>query len=139
MEVVACRECRRLFNYLSGPKICLGCKEKLEKKFEEVKKYLEDHPGAGMMRILEECEVKKTYITQWMKEGRIEIEDCIEMAARCDRCGRPIPEGAFCDKCKTEFVFKWNALEMEAQENQSEESEEKEKNTPRMRFGRHTG
>lgn len=134
MEVLACRECRRLFNYLSGPQICTGCKEKLEGKFEEVKEYLEDHPGAGLMQVLEACKVKKTYVTQWMKEGRIELEDCLEMVARCDRCGSPIPEGSFCNKCKREFVFKWN--ELEAQDNQPEEAEEKDRNTPRMRFGR---
>ena len=26
MEVRTCRQCKRLFNYLSGPSICPGCK-----------------------------------------------------------------------------------------------------------------
>ena len=33
MEVMNCRNCKRLFNYITGPMICPACKDKLEKKF----------------------------------------------------------------------------------------------------------
>ena len=31
MEVMNCRNCKRLFNYITGPMICPACKDKLEK------------------------------------------------------------------------------------------------------------
>ncbi len=40
MNVRNCRKCGNLFNYVSGPPICMACREKLEEKFQEVKKYI---------------------------------------------------------------------------------------------------
>ena len=45
MEVRTCKQCKRLFNYLSGPPICPGCKAKIEQKFQEVKRSEERRVG----------------------------------------------------------------------------------------------
>ena len=44
MELMNCRNCKKLFNYIAGEKLCPACKEKLEEKFQEVKKYIEENP-----------------------------------------------------------------------------------------------
>ena len=36
MELMNCRNCKRLFNYVTGEKLCPQCKDLLEEKFEEV-------------------------------------------------------------------------------------------------------
>ena len=38
MELMNCRNCKKLFNYIAGEKLCPACKEKLEEKFQKVKK-----------------------------------------------------------------------------------------------------
>ena len=40
MNARNCRKCGKLFNYVSGPPICMACREALEKKFQEVKEYI---------------------------------------------------------------------------------------------------
>ena len=42
MELMNCRNCKKLFNYIAGEKLCPACKERLEEKFQEVKKYIEE-------------------------------------------------------------------------------------------------
>ena len=37
MEVMNCQRCKRLFNWVTGEKICANCKKELEDKFQEVK------------------------------------------------------------------------------------------------------
>ena len=38
MEVRNCRKCGRIFNYVAGMPICPACRERIEEKFQEVKK-----------------------------------------------------------------------------------------------------
>ena len=45
MDVRTCRRCKRLFNYITGPVICPGCREEVEKEFQIVKKYIEENRG----------------------------------------------------------------------------------------------
>ena len=53
MDVRNCRSCGKMFNYVSGPFICPACKEELEKKFQEVKKYIQDNRGVGVKDVAE--------------------------------------------------------------------------------------
>lgn len=43
MNARNCRKCGKLFNYVSGPPICMACREALEEKFHEVKSYIWEH------------------------------------------------------------------------------------------------
>lgn len=44
MEVISCKSCGRLFNYVQGDRICPACTKKMDEKFVEVKKYVRDNP-----------------------------------------------------------------------------------------------
>ena len=45
MDVKNCRGCGRLFNYIGGGYfLCPACMEALDKKFQVVKKYIQDNP-----------------------------------------------------------------------------------------------
>lgn len=100
MDVRTCRSCKRIFNYLSGPNLCPGCREKLEQKFQEVKAYIEEHRGATMQEVSEECEVEVSQIRQWLREERLELMEGSAIMLSCDSCGAPIRSGKFCDKCR---------------------------------------
>ncbi len=104
MEVRNCKKCRRLFNYISGPSICPQCREELEKKFQEVKKYLFDNRGATIPDVVENCDVEESQIRQWVREERLEFSSGIDIGIQCENCGAPISTGRFCEKCKASMI-----------------------------------
>ena len=73
MNVRACKGCKRLFNYVMGQSYCPACKEKLEEKFQEVKKYIQENPGVHIQDVAEACNVETSQIRQWLREDRLEL------------------------------------------------------------------
>ena len=67
MNVKNCKKCGKVFNYVSGAPICPACKEALEKKFQEVKKYVQDNRGATIHDVVENCEVDPQQVRQWVR------------------------------------------------------------------------
>ncbi len=104
MDVRNCRKCGKLFNYAMGPIICQHCKDGLEEKFQEVKKYVYEHPGCGIAEVAEECEVEAKQIKQWLREERLQFTEDSAVLLNCETCGAPIRSGRFCDKCKASMV-----------------------------------
>ena len=104
MDVKNCKRCRRLFNYIGGQPICPQCREELEKKFQEVKRYLFDHRNANISDVVENCEVDEGQIRQWVREERLEFSAGIDIGMSCENCGAPITSGRFCDKCKATMI-----------------------------------
>lgn len=104
MEVRSCRRCKKLFNYISGQTICPACKEELESKFQDVKKYLDEHKGASIIQISEDCEVEEHVIRQWIREERLEFSSGLSGEITCETCGAPITTGRYCDKCKASVL-----------------------------------
>ena len=104
MDVKNCKKCKRLFNYISGPAICPQCREELEKKFQEVKKYLFDNRGANIADVVENCDIDEAQIRQWIREERLEFSSGINIGVTCETCGTPISTGRFCEKCKASMI-----------------------------------
>ena len=75
MDIRNCRNCGNIFNYLSGPIVCPACKESLEAKFQEVKLYIEEHPGVGIKQVSDACDVETSQIQQWLREERLEVAE----------------------------------------------------------------
>ena len=103
MDVRNCRGCGKLFNYISGPFICPSCREKMEEKFQEVKKYIQENPGSNVASVAEACDVDPNQIRQWIREERLEFASGASEIS-CEKCGAAIPSGRFCDKCKAYMV-----------------------------------
>ena len=104
MDVKNCKKCRRLFNYIGGPVICPQCREELEKKFQEVKKYLFDNRNSTVRDVVENCDVEESQVRQWVREERLEFSSGIDVGIVCENCGAPIASGRFCDKCKASMI-----------------------------------
>ncbi len=100
MNVRNCRKCGRVFNYVVGPILCQHCMEEQEKVFQNVKKYVQEHPGADMVVVSEECEVEISQIRQWIREERLEFAEDSPIRIACEKCGAMIRSGRFCDQCK---------------------------------------
>lgn len=104
LNVQACRMCKRLFNHISGPSICSECNNKLEEKFQTVKKYLYDNPGTQFKDVAKECEVTENQLNKWIEEGRLEIGSMKGIDLKCEHCGASIITGRFCVSCKYELA-----------------------------------
>jgi len=103
MEVFNCRKCGRLFNYISGDKICPTCKSKLEEVFQTVKAFVQEHRLCTMQEICEACDVDKRQIQKWIREERLEFTDDSPVKLPCESCGTLINCGKYCAKCKNQL------------------------------------
>ena len=135
MNVRTCRKCRRLFNYVMGPSFCPECRAKEEDKFQEVKKYVQDHGRASMHEVAEACDVTMKQIQQWIRDDRLMLADDSPLAIECERCGRMIRGGKFCPECSNVMAAKLQAAmgdPLAKRLNEKNESSQRDGN--RMRF-----
>jgi flagellar operon protein (TIGR03826 family) len=100
MDVRNCKRCGKIFSY-RGIAVCNDCFEQEEKDFEDVKAYLEKHVGASTLEVSSETGVEIRTITRFLREGRLEAEgvQVIDSDLTCDKCGKPISMGRYCDDC----------------------------------------
>lgn len=101
MEILNCRNCGRLFNYIGGQQICATCKSSLEEKFVEVKKYIYENKQASILQISEDMGVSTQQIRQWIREERLFFSDDSPLGIDCEICGTTIKTGRYCDACKS--------------------------------------
>ncbi len=99
MEIRNCRNCKRLFNYITGEPLCGGCKAALEEKFQIVKEFIKDNPGMNISQVSKECEVTTNQIKLWVREERLAFSDDSLVGLDCQRCGKMIHSGRFCSEC----------------------------------------
>lgn len=100
MNIKNCRNCGRIFNYVSGAILCQPCREAMEVKFQEVKQYIRENPGVGIAEVSAACDVDANQIRQWLRDERLEVTEDSPLYLQCEGCGAAIRCGRFCDKCK---------------------------------------
>lgn len=108
MNIRNCRKCGKVFNHIGGIPICPACKEAAEKRFQDVKKYVREHPGSDIRQIAADCEVEVQQIQQWIREERLEFTDDSPIKLPCENCGVMIRAGKYCDACKNAMARNLN-------------------------------
>lgn len=134
MNVRNCKKCNRIFNYIAGVPLCPKCKEDLEEKFQEVKKYIQDNRSVPLVTVAEECDVDVAQLRQWVREERLVFAEGSGMGIECEVCGTPISTGRFCEKCKAETM---NSLLGAGRQQAAPQVQQRKKDlteNPRMRF-----
>ena len=131
MEVTNCRDCGRLFNYISGPRRCPECQKKLEEKFQQVKEFLRQNPDSSISQTATENDVTVKQIKQWIREERLALSQPSADGILCEHCGTPICSGRFCDKCK---VTMQNTLSSALDKPKEPEIKKRERDGNKMRF-----
>ncbi|MCR4651722.1 MAG: helix-turn-helix domain containing protein [Lachnospiraceae bacterium] len=135
MNVRNCRRCKRLFNYIVGPYYCPSCRAELEEEFQVVKKYVQDHNRADIRTVAEECNVDPSQIRQWVREERLVFSDDSLVGLNCEKCGKMIKSGRFCDECKKEMANTFsNAMNSVRHSPSNNAPASKDKTSPKMRF-----
>lgn len=99
-DVRNCRRCGRVFNYIGGAPICMDCKNADEAVFKRIKEYLYDFPGATLSQVATDCDVTVEKIKMFLREGRLEITEGSNIILECEKCGKSIKTGRFCDECQ---------------------------------------
>lgn len=125
MELKICLNCKKLFQYISGPDLCPNCldlsssvevdsedsrkntknlcpliKEE-EKKYEQVKEYVIQHPKSTVTEIAKENDISVKKLFQWIRDERLAFSDSSKDAwYECENCGRKINSGRLCSNCK---------------------------------------
>ena len=99
----ACKRCGKLFNYVMGDKLCPMCREEMEEKFQEVKKYIQENKGASVTEVAEQCDVQATWIQKWLREARLELTENSAISLNCESCRARIRSGRLCKDCATKF------------------------------------
>lgn len=105
MDVRNCKICGRIFNHIQGgPTICEICSRKMEDKFQEVKKYIYDNPHSTINDVAKANDVSAQQIRKWIREERLEFSNTDGVGIECEKCGRPITTGRFCNICKSHMA-----------------------------------
>ena len=99
MEMANCLRCKKLFSKFSVP-ICEECVKKDEELFQTVKEFLTVHPKSTILKISQETGATHKKITDWLREGRLELAERGEIT--CRHCGIGITTGTFCPTCLVE-------------------------------------
>lgn len=110
MEVKVCRSCKKIFQYISGPEICHQCREAEEELFQKVKEYLREHPGANTYEINQETGVSAKLVEKFLRQGRLEVAPDSALFLGCERCGKKITTGRFCNNCTNEVTNQLNEV-----------------------------
>lgn len=101
-EIINCPECGRLFAADGVKRVCSKCLEKEDGEYATVRKYIRDHPGASVFEVSEETGIEEEKILQFLKDGRLQSSGYVEVAF-CERCGKKIGGGRFCDNCRNQM------------------------------------
>lgn len=104
MGVKNCRKCGRIFNHVMGPAYCVKCREDMEEKFQEVKRFIRENPGVGVAEVSDACDVESSQIYQWLREERLQLAEDSMITLSCESCFRPIKSGRYCENCKRELA-----------------------------------
>ncbi|SHI61841.1 flagellar operon protein TIGR03826 [Geosporobacter subterraneus DSM 17957] len=104
-DIRNCIKCGRIFQYDGFNKKCDRCRKDEEEDFKKVKEYLYDNPGATITEVSEETGVEEDLILKYLRQGRLEItSEGGSLVLDCERCGRAIRTGKFCDQCAEEMA-----------------------------------
>jgi len=122
-----------MFSFMGGMPICSQCKQKEEEDFQNIKKYLYDHSGASIQDVSDACEVSVEKITRFLREGRLEVKEGSNVVLECEKCGKSIRSGRFCNECSKQLEKDIGSVAANSASQLSKE-EEKSKGKSGMRY-----
>ncbi|QSZ28327.1 MerR family transcriptional regulator [Aceticella autotrophica] len=99
MDLRNCKRCGKLYTY-NGIDICPECYRQDEEDFLKIRNYLETHPSDTMLEVSRNTGVEIKKIMEFLKEERLILSPrYTNIILKCERCGKPISSGRYCDEC----------------------------------------
>ena len=129
MEVMNCKGCRRLFNYLGGVPLCPNCLKERDDKYHQVKQYIYDNPRANIQKVAEDNDISVQQLWNWVREEKLQFAEGSLAGLTCEKCGKTIRSGRLCNQCKDQMVNELGSLYKK-----DPETKKKADSSAKMRF-----
>jgi len=94
-----CKRCGKIFLYAGVP-ICPECLAKEDEQFRKVKRYIDEHSGAGVQETSDETGVPVDVVVEFLRQGLLVTGSGAGGQLVCMVCKRPITRGRLCPKCE---------------------------------------
>lgn len=99
-EIRTCKFCGGMFRYYGyGYGYCERCTPIDDEMFHRVKDYIWENGTVTMAVASEATGVSMKQITQYLRDGRLEIPEDSKIFIRCELCGTDIRYGRYCQEC----------------------------------------
>ena len=106
-ELINCGKCGRMFSSDGGQKFCSKCRTNDEDDFLIVREYIYDNPNSTASEVAEETGVDEAKILKFLRQGKLQLKGD-GVGYPCERCGKSINTGKFCDPCSQELKTEIN-------------------------------
>ena len=103
MSIKNCTRCGRMFQAEGPGKLCARCMNTDEEDFKVVREYVYDNPSCNIPEVAEQTGVSEEKILKFLRQGKLILKDELSMVLDCERCGKPIKSGRYCDACTAEM------------------------------------
>jgi len=101
-QLINCKKCGRMFSSVGGQEFCSKCRTDDETEFKIVREYIYDNPDSTVKDVHEGTGVSEELILKFLRQGRLVLKDQ-GVGLECERCGKSITTGRFCDQCAHEL------------------------------------
>lgn len=105
MTIKNCSRCGRMFQSEGPGKLCARCLDTDEEDFKVVREYVYDNPSCNIPEVAEQTGVSEEKILKFLRQGKLILKDELSMVLDCERCGKPIKSGRYCDSCTKEMTM----------------------------------
>lgn len=124
MNVGNCPRCGKV--YVKNVKsLCPDCLREDEQMYEQVYRYLRDHPRSTATQVAEGTGVPEERVLAFLRDGRIQAAEWLNVEYPCERCGTTISTGRYCEKCAKEVQSSLRSLATQLQVASQSETKEK--------------
>lgn len=103
MENRNCRNCGKVFRYVTGYPLCNECKLEDEDLYRKIKEYIRFNPGKKIEDVAKSLDINPREVLRFLREERLEIPANSEKYLMCEFCGKTIRTGRFCESCKKDI------------------------------------
>lgn len=101
-ELINCGKCGRMFSAENGQKFCSKCRNSDEDDFMIVREFVYDNPDSTVSDVAEETGIDESKILKFLRQGKLQLKGD-GVGYPCERCGKSINTGKFCDACSMEL------------------------------------
>lgn len=99
-----CKKCNGVMIFRGvGEYQCEDCGYVDYDDYGKVRLYIEAHKGATAVEIEAATGVSQRAIRRMLRESRIEVAEGSKMFLHCERCGKEIRSGRFCEECEAKI------------------------------------
>lgn len=83
----------------SSIRLCAQCEKEEQERFDRVRGYIKENPGATALEIIRDTKVERKELYEWVRTGRIDVAGMDRLGVSCESCGTPITSGRLCTEC----------------------------------------